>query len=310
MFNLPLIHIGYHKSGTSFLQEKVFEQFLKTFYRVNQKLIGQYFIEPTPFHFDEKAVQNFCKNEINKEASTFTVFSNERISGSPHTGDFNSKYVADRLAECLPNAKVLIVIREQEDMIRSSYAQYLKARGSYGIQEYLMPKDATFFRLNSLKYHFLIDYYFQLFGKSNVLVLPYEFLRNSPETFLTRFFHFLELEPEKFLSQINTSERVNKALKPVQLQVKRYFNPFIMENFQNAGSTFNNKLLKLGFSGINRFLSWVPTKKLDNRIDLKIKNTIQEYTNSRFAYSNSKTSKMIGIDLGNYGYQVQKGEEG
>ena len=299
-----LIHIGYHKSGTSFLQDKVFQKFGDYFSLVHRKLIGQKFIEPTPFHFDIEEAKSFCEKEINNTTSTYSVFSNERLSGSPHAGDFNTKYIADRLVECLPHAKVIIIIREQKDMIKSSYFQYLKARGSCDIKEYMMPKNASFFRLNSLKYHLLIHYYYQLFGENNVLVLPYEMLKSTPEKFLEYFFQFLGLNANDFLQDIDISQKVNEALKPVQLQLKRYFNPFIMEHFLKAGSTFNNKLAKISFSTMNRILAKVPTKKMDTTIDNKIEKLIHEYTKNRYEASNHKTSELIGVNLKDYGYAV------
>ena len=52
-------------------------------------------------------------------ANAVPVVSHERLSGDIETGGVDSQPIADRLAETFRNAKVLIVIREQRDMLLS-----------------------------------------------------------------------------------------------------------------------------------------------------------------------------------------------
>ena len=47
----PLMNLGYHKSGNSFIKKKLFEAFPELFYQEKQPPIKDYFVEPTPLHF-------------------------------------------------------------------------------------------------------------------------------------------------------------------------------------------------------------------------------------------------------------------
>ena len=52
-----------------------------------------------------------------------------RLSGHPYSGGYDSRMIADRVAEVFPEARILIVIREQRSMIVSTYKQYVNAGG-------------------------------------------------------------------------------------------------------------------------------------------------------------------------------------
>ena len=79
MKNKILLHIGYHKTGTSFLQKNIFEKFPKIFNRVPQRMVFDHFIYPNPFNYSEERSSQFSKAWIDKKKSdkTITVFSNE-----------------------------------------------------------------------------------------------------------------------------------------------------------------------------------------------------------------------------------------
>ena len=115
------------------------------------------------------------------------------MSGGIHSGGFDSRDICERLNTCFPNGKVLIVIREQKSMLYSAYSQYIKGGGSYSIKEYLFPKTKKvkgLFKFNYLEYHHLIEYYYKYFGKNNVLVLPYEMMKEDQERFLQNILFF------------------------------------------------------------------------------------------------------------------------
>lgn len=79
------------------------------------------------------------------------------------------------------------MIRRQEDMILSTYDQYVDAGGACSIHDYLAPRTryaVASFRLEHLQYHRLIGYYMSLFGVDRVHVLPFELLRSDATSFV------------------------------------------------------------------------------------------------------------------------------
>jgi hypothetical protein len=179
-----LIHIGYHKTGTSWLKKFVFENPTIGFFCANGRHLRRSLIFPHVLNFDpsicRKHLQPVLRNAYEKHFSP--VLSVERLSGSPHSGGYDSKEIADRLAQAFPQAKVLIVIREQRSIILSSYKQYVNVGGSCSLNNYLQPPARgrgriPLFSFDHFKYHRLIEYYISLFGLPNLLVHPYELLK-------------------------------------------------------------------------------------------------------------------------------------
>lgn len=300
--NQVLIHIGYHKTGTTFLQRTVFTDD-RLFFRVKEKQIQKYFVEPWSFEFNFNEANEFVNNEIKKSGSRLTVFSNERLSGSLHDSDKNSKEISTRLAKCFDMAKILIVIREQKSMIKSSYYHYLKTRGSYSITQYLFPPGSHFSHLNKFKYHYLIQEYYDRFGKENVLVLTYELLQEDQNEFLRQIFNFIDLENEVNLNNIKKT-KINEAFPPFILEIKRHLNPYIMKEFRNAGDTFYLRLIKIIFSAIRRILNSINTTHMDNNFNKKISKEINSFCQSRYNDSNNQTQKLTGLDLKKYNYDL------
>jgi hypothetical protein len=116
-----LVHIGYHKTGTSWLQHFVFEDPASGYGSVGhrapthllRRLVGEH-----PLHYDRTAMRRDFERLIRKVEAQglLAVVSLERLSESPYSGGNDSREFADRLHDALPNAGVLIVIREQRDI--------------------------------------------------------------------------------------------------------------------------------------------------------------------------------------------------
>ena len=69
------------------------------------------------------------------------VVSFERFSGNPFSGGYDSKEIADRLVQVFPDARVLVVVREQRSMIVSTYKQYVREGGALPPSKFMLPPD-------------------------------------------------------------------------------------------------------------------------------------------------------------------------
>jgi hypothetical protein len=96
--------------------------------------------------------------------------------GSPHCGGFNGYDNFLKIKSLFPNAKILVCIREQTDMIFSNYKQYIKNIGILSLNRYVYSfKRRSFlpeFNLSYFCFDKIIDAYMNAFGNKNVLVLP------------------------------------------------------------------------------------------------------------------------------------------
>jgi hypothetical protein len=100
--------------------------------------------------------------------------------------------VCAMLHEAFPEARVLIVTRGFAGIIRSLYSQYVKLGGAERFEDFL---DRYASMLEQwLDVDHVVETYRAAFGEQ-VLVLPYERLREDPAGFCGSIEEFLELEP-------------------------------------------------------------------------------------------------------------------
>jgi hypothetical protein len=303
--NNLVFHIGYHKTGSSFLQKQVFEKSM-TFNRINQYSINRAIIQQGPFHFNVNQAKEFIKNESRE--NTINVFSNERLSGDPHSGGRDAKEIAERIKMIAPSAKILIVVREQISAILSSYSQYIRAVGSLSLSEYInstSKRDIGRFRKEHFEYHHLITYYVELFGKEKVLCIPFELLAIDPHLFVTTILDFLKLRSTKkdtILKNIDY-KTINASLNFKQIILKRYFNPFINHHQKDLANTYNFILAKNLYSFLNRLLQ----NKVNDKKSIKFNKSQKELIVNSFGAgffenSNKKLQKHITYDLKSLGW--------
>ena len=99
------------------------------------------FVHADPFAFDAATVRQTFWPGIEKASARglVPVLSAERLSGNPHSGGYDSVQIAERLATAFPEGRVLIVIREQTEMLVSAYKQYVKVGGAGTLRQYATP---------------------------------------------------------------------------------------------------------------------------------------------------------------------------
>ena len=305
-----LVHIGYHKTGTTWLQKTLFSAQSSVFFPLSPtgkpKALGRHFVWDkdgnllSPFESNKTLILQEIRTALHRKdlKHRTPVISNERLSGNPHCGGFDTKLIADRIKDCLPNAKIFCVIREQKEMILSTYFQYLRAGGIDSLQEYLTrPYDGRRpgFSPAHLSYRNLISYYYQLFSSENVLVLPYEMLKSTPESFLRSIRGFVAHDFSDNADEWEIS--YNKRLNDPILPRFPFLNLFLRKSSVNAYSPlYIPKIIKL-----LRATNWMMPGNNRAYIE-RLRKIIDSIIQNRYEESNRKLSGMIGMNLAEYGY--------
>src|SRR5438046_10505277 len=96
----PLIHIGYHKTGSTWLQQPIFRDGRFGFETHDTPLpVDEAFIAQNPFTFDASRARSAFTAPVEAAAERGLVYlvSHERLSGDVGTGGVDSKMIADRL---------------------------------------------------------------------------------------------------------------------------------------------------------------------------------------------------------------------
>lgn len=308
-----LIHIGYHKTASTWLQTHILdnpETLLKRFF--SKKDIRDFIVLPHSLDFNSQSVKTHHLKLMEKAVTaenlsedTISVVSSERLSGHPHSGGYDSKEIADRLKSCFPDAKVLIVIREQKSAISSCYLQYVKYGGTCSIKDYVNPPKRglpviPLFKFEHFDYVKLIQYYRNLFGKDKVLVLPYELFKDEPQKFYTQI---LEFSNAKRLKKVPYGKITNKRLSYLTSKFARQANKLFVKTTLNPSAPsseyLSNNIISL-FMILDRLVPKFIRKACDRILDKYIESQVSD----RFLEGNKELQKIVNIDLSEYGYDL------
>ena len=191
----PIVHIGYHKTATTWFQKSIWPA-LESHDWIPRKVTQAALLDPPGMHFDPAE----ARRELALDTRTKpVVLSEENLSGYIHNGGLHGLVgpeMARRIQAVLPDARIVIFVRNQPDVIRASYSQYVAGGGTYGLDKYLhtyervhgalrAPFKAPAFEWEHFEYDRLIALYDATFGRENVFVYLYEWLR-QPETLFAR----------------------------------------------------------------------------------------------------------------------------
>ena len=309
----PLIHIGYHKTATTWLQRELFNAGSDVFAPLSPdnnpnvgKYLGRQFIRDrdgyllSPFELNREIILQELESILAKIdiGNRVPVLSYERLSGNPHSGGFDARIIADRIQAGFPGARIFCVIREQREMLLSTYFQYLKIGGTDTLKTYLTRSyDGRRPGLSPAHFNYidLVSYYCRLFTRENVLVLPYEMFRNHIGLFLDKLGGFVSLDISNRAdrAEIRYNKRADDAITP-RLP---FLNLFLESSSVNAYSPLYTPLARPLLRVTNRLL---PLNR-DAHVD-KLRRQIGAIVGDRYKSGNRRLSELIGTDLSAYGY--------
>ena len=215
-----IVHIGYHKTASTWFQRRFYPRVQSHRYLHDRDAIRFALVNPHAFAFDASA----ARARLGIDGGAPVIVCEENLSGSFETGGHMgalSKEHAARIHALLPQARIVIFVRHQVDIIASAYAQYVKRGGTHRPERFLFPgryrkgpwRDPgkkPLFAFEHFTYVGLIAHYRALFGTDNVHVFAYEDFRRDRREFLAAYAHTLSLTvnlDEIDLKSANTSFR-------------------------------------------------------------------------------------------------------
>lgn len=291
-----IIHIGFPKTGTTYLQTTVFPFLDVSFvgFKESASILGKLVYADRLDYEISEVVKKISDYQDDKPL----LFSFENLAGSPfYYKGLNRSSIPDKLKD-LGFTKIIITIRNQQSAIDSYYRQYVVQGGTLNFSEFLdlenkRPWQSKYFNLNYLKYDALLSVYEEVFGRENVLVLSQEMLMDTQNVYFEKLMRFMNL-PKMQIEK--AQEGVNVSLTNLSLYILRFVNHFTYSSISphhmlsdRIKNTYFFKFLAILFDPyIGRFFSkkssFIKRKNLESQL------------NEIYASSNESLYSNFGID--------------
>jgi len=242
-----IIHVGLHKTGSTFLQEEIFP-LIKNFSFVSRPFTQHnHAFNKLQYAPDGVYEENEMVEELKNIKGDNVLLSDEAFSGKViYFNYINRDQIIRRFKKLFPKATIIIFIRGQADIIKSNYNQYIKAGGTKKIEEYVWASKEDFTyddyvnkgKLPDIKslYYNTNDYFVNMdnFLYSNIInsfkinfknveVFLYEDIKNNPER-LTRKMKkiFGDNFDDRNFKNISITSKINESFGEKKLK-KQYF---------------------------------------------------------------------------------------
>jgi hypothetical protein len=304
MPSTPLLHIGYHKTATTWMQRQLFMPVHGYRQLCGHEDVFRHIVQPHGLRFDPAPMQSLITEANQKvEQGEVGVVSSEILSGHPFLGGRESEVYAERLAKIFPKAKVLISIRNQMQILPSVYMQYVLRGGTMPVDRFFQGTNEIGyfgFSAENFEYDRLVSLYERLFGSSNVYILPQESLRRNMNDAM--------LGLARFSGNKRYVELTDSAKKPVAQSYPEYTAPVLRRINHVQSSTLNPwPIISFGSTpkGLYKFAGYV-MKKPPISTFLQGRKPVSDYVKQRFggyyAESNRRLAALStdALDLSGY----------
>lgn len=304
----PLIHIGFPKAMSSWLQKFLFQP-EQGFVNILDSLRTTIsVIDPSPFAFDEAKCMGFIEETLGKTPNhqqLVPVCSAEALAGNYYCGGFNAKQNADRLKQLFPEAKILFIVREQRSLMRSLYKTMVIWGMPHSIKRLLNPKHSSLvpqFNLDLLRFDLTTAYYQALFGRDNVLVMPYESFTENPKDFVKKILAHANCKATDAFETLPWKRKLNKNQPLLNIYIQRFKNLFLKTPF-NYAAPLELTEARIAANIKNSKTSPFPTFT-HNWFENDFSQTVSRAFEGQFSANNRRLECLTGLQLRQYGYDV------
>lgn len=302
-----LLHVAYPKSASTWLQASLFSA--PPFRSVASLAeIRETLIHPHPLEFSEKEARALLRpraGDVDAEGLR-PVLSDELLGGEPVAGGYDCTVLAERLKAVFPEARVLVVVREQGSMIRSLYGEFLKKYGRGTIEQFLHPKPpvhhgtlratwAPRLRRVYFEYDRLVALYDRLFGTDDVLVMPYEHLVLDPQSYVRTIAEHAGASMGEHLPDFGT---VRPSVRGLALRSLGTVNRV----GGRAGSV--RRKAREAIRDLLFAVDGAVPDSVDRRLRRPVVDAVDSFVGDHFLESNRRLQERMGLDLGSLGYAV------
>jgi hypothetical protein len=297
-----VVHIGFHKTGTTTIQRQVFPQLegcavlrggqspeQRRFHDVIRHLLTA---DDDAYSGDElRAMIAAARGD-----AEVLIITHEDISFWPEGGRTSA-----RLFDLVPDARILIAVREQRSALAGRYGQYVKKGGSMRFAAYLDKLPHTWMR-----YDLVVEDYQARFGADRVKVLAFEQLVRDQTAYLDELQVFVTGRDAP-TQQFGELPRVNQTLAPPTRHLVRVANHWFVTSAENPHPPLGR--VRLGSRAVHKLMKLDPVvfPKMKRRLGRRDRALIDRVVRERCSEGNVRLAELSGLALDEYGYVMSTG---
>lgn len=309
MHNNITIHVGLPKAASTTIQFGFFSKLSNIdYYGIRPNLDQEtYFrrqilarilnLEEAEYRMQEGEVRAFFENSIN--AKKPVVISDEDFSrGHVSSADLcrTDRYLcARRLQDLFPNANIIIMVRNQLNLLPSLYSQWMKNYhvGRVSFDKWMdiqLAKQDSFSGsiMGMANYEILYKLYCEVFGAKQVNVFLFEEFCQDVQKGFKSLAEVIGIQMGSTSDYLTESKQMNSRVSSGELAIRK-------SNFGKIIPIIPPSLRKVG----KRFIAGITQNVGGELSGLQKERVIEVYSES-----NRRFQEATGLDLGNYKYPL------
>ena len=224
------LHIGTHKTGSTFIQNSLVDSsekmkseniiFLQLSLPKLREITNSYSVNETLI----KECREYLQKCTRRYSDKFSfVMSFEGFSGCSKQGYNNSVTIAEMLCKMTEgfNVNIIAYLRRQDTFMESLYAQFIQGGDSFSFSEFL-----DLFDDNAFNWNVLLENYKKYFKRENIIVRPYDKKYLPQQASIIE--DFARIIGSKHLQKTtSTGQSSNASYTRDALEIARLCNPLI-----------------------------------------------------------------------------------
>jgi hypothetical protein len=246
---IDILHIGFNKCGTTFIENE--------FYRQHNEIEFSHLVDD--LNFEEKFRKDFIlADRITFNRENFISYFNDGLESLykeskkskkvlmydafsfTYQKRFDRKTVLERIKKFFPEAKIVMMIRNQRSWLVSHYGQYVRAGGKINFYDFIESQLTNpYLDGDYIDWFPYIQTLHEIFGEENVHVILYEDINKSPQNVLDQLSLFSGISKFKKAD----TKKVNPSLSKTGLNIKRFLNILVPHQYGDSQYGYFNRYL-------------------------------------------------------------------
>lgn len=302
-----LIHVGYIKTGTTYLQNQILSQpdsglELAAGQATRAQTVHNILLADD-YEFNATDIRDKMEDIASpiRARGSIPVWSEETLLGNPPSGRYDGFSNARKTKAIFPDARILITVRRQQSIALSMFREYILGNGTLPIKSFVgTGQEALSFtsilRPEFLLYDRAIRHYQELFGADRVLVLPQEMLASDPKGYVSLLSSFVGRGG--LTASLHRREHVGEG--DLALAIRRIANRLIVNDHTTPGRQGVVKLVNRAIRLVNK----LTPQRVNAKLSQRSKDIVKARYTGFYIASNRETAKLTGLNLKDYGYDM------